>query len=87
MAVRTKKVAPKDVKPRRGPLAHSGNGFQPALDFIATLRGREKTYVMALVDYIMHIRVTTRPPCPLSPERDRAINDVMDNLFSAEEPS
>jgi hypothetical protein len=86
MAARLKKVAPKPTSARTRPLAHSGNGFQPAKEYIATLKGREKAYAEAVVEYTTHLRVTTKPVSLFPPDRTREINDALFNLFTTEEP-
>lgn len=87
MAVRTKKAAApvKDAKGRRGPLAHSGNGYEPAHAFLTTLRGTERQYGNALLAYI--VRGGTRPEPTCSPERGRVVQETLFNLFATEDPS
>lgn len=85
MAVKATKVAPKPVKARRGPLAHSGNQYRPAVDFVASLKGKERAYAAARVEYITHLVIAAKPASPLSPERTREIDRALLDLFSNED--
>lgn len=87
MAAQLRKVVPTPVSGRRGPLAHSGNGFKPVCHFIATLKGREKAYAQAAFNYAIRTHTTTKPECTLPEDRARLIHATLFNFFSTEDRS
>ena len=86
MATKVKKAVTVKAEPnaRRGPLAHSGNGYAPALAFIATLKGKARSYAEAQFRFIT--RGGNAPVAECTPEQAKGVQQSLFDLFATEAP-